>query len=62
MRKFKEFIKAEDGLATIEWVGLAAVAFVAAVGISAILMEGADGLGGAVAGQMDATADDINGG
>jgi Flp pilus assembly pilin Flp len=56
MRTFGKFLRDEDGLATIEWVALAAVAFIAAVGIAGILMNGADALGGAVATQMSETA------
>ena len=57
----KNFIKSEDGLVTIEWVGIAAIVFLAALGISALLLQGADGLGGSVANRMAAAADDSGG-
>lgn len=59
MRILGDFLRNEHGLATIEWVALAAVAFIAAVGIAGILMNGADALGGAVATQMSDTASNM---
>jgi hypothetical protein len=43
-----KFVKKEDGLVTIEWVGIAAVMVLAAVAITAFVMQGADAAGGAV--------------
>jgi hypothetical protein len=59
MKMKRSFLANDEGLVTIEWVAIAAVAFLAAVGISTILMQGADGLGGAVAGRMAGAAEDI---
>ena len=59
MKIKRSFLANDEGLVTIEWVAIAAVAFLAAAGISAILMQGADGLGGAVAGRMAGAAEDI---
>ena len=59
MKMKRSFLANDEGLVTIEWVAIAAVAFLAAAGISAILMQGADGLGGAAAGRMAAAAEDI---
>ncbi|WP_290496095.1 hypothetical protein [Hyphomonas sp. UBA4494] len=61
MSKKTKFLKSEDGLVAIEWVSIAAVAFIAAIAISGALLGGASDLGGAVAGQMSATAEEING-
>jgi len=61
MSVFKEFMKSESGVVTIEWVSIAAVAFIAAIAISGALLSGAGNLGGAVAGQMNATAQSVNG-
>ena len=58
-------VKAVDdqkGLATVEWVALSAVVCLAAIGISTMVLNGADRLGGAVAGSMEATANGIDGG
>ena len=57
MKMKRSFLANDEGLVTIEWVAITAVAFLAAVGISAILMQGADGLGGAVANRMAASVD-----
>jgi hypothetical protein len=43
-----KFVKKDDGLVTIEWVGIAAVMVLAAVAITAFVMQGADSAGGAV--------------
>lgn len=51
----------EQGAMTMEWVGMTAVIFIAAVLITAFVMRSADGLGGAVAGQMDNAAAQIEG-
>jgi Flp pilus assembly pilin Flp len=61
MFRNSEFLRREDGVVSIEWVAIAAVAFVAAVAISAALLTGAGNLGGAVAGQMNTTAEQIEG-
>jgi hypothetical protein len=45
-------------LVTIEWVAISAVALVAAVGISAMLLQGADDLGGSIADRMSEAADE----
>jgi len=56
------FIKDPRGVVTVEWVMIAAVAFLAAVTIAGTLMTGTNDLGGAVSDQMSAAADDIEGG
>ena len=38
-----KFVKKDDGLVTIEWVGIAAVMVLAAIAITAFIMQGADG-------------------
>ena len=48
MSKFKAFLKNEEGLVTIEWIGIAAVMVIAAVAIAAFVMNGADIAGGNV--------------
>lgn len=58
--RIRNFLRDESGLVAIEWVGIAAVAFVAAVVIAGAIMTGANDLGGAVAGQMSAEADVID--
>ena len=60
MRKTLEFFRNEDGLTTVEWVMLCAVVLLAALGISNMVLQGADELGGAVAGQMSDAADNVN--
>ena len=64
MRKF--FIKAlasywadEKGLVTVEWVGITAVVMLAAIMISAAIMNSADGFAGAVIGQLDTATQKI---
>ncbi|MGE0408455.1 MAG: hypothetical protein AB7P23_04235 [Amphiplicatus sp.] len=42
----RKFFKKDDGLVTIEWIGIAAVMLVAAVGIAVTVMTGADTAGG----------------
>jgi hypothetical protein len=37
-----KFFRKEDGLVTIEWVGIAAVMVLAALAITAFVMQGAD--------------------
>ena len=43
-----KFFRKEDGLVTIEWVGIAAVMVLAALAITAFVMQGADGAGGTI--------------
>ena len=43
-----KFFRKEDGLVTIEWVGIAAVMVLAALAITAFVMQGADQAGGTV--------------
>jgi hypothetical protein len=38
-----KFVKKDDGLVTIEWVGIAAVMVLAAIAITAYIMQGTDG-------------------
>ncbi len=38
----KKFLKNEDGLVTIEWVGIAAVMVLAAIAITGFVMQGTD--------------------
>ena len=59
MRTVFGFLRREDGLTTVEWVVLTAVVLLAALGISNMVLQGADDLGGAVADRMSQTADDI---
>lgn len=44
----KKFLQKEEGLVTIEWVGLSAVMVLAAIAIVTFVMEGADGAAGTV--------------
>ena len=44
-----KFVKKDDGLVTIEWVGIAAVMVLAAIAITAFIMQGADGASKSVA-------------
>lgn len=60
MRRLNRFFSDQKGVVTVEWVAIAGIAFLAAVVITGTMMAGADNLGGAVAGQMNAAADDIN--
>lgn len=59
MRSFIGFLRKTHGLTTIEWVCLCAVVLLAALGISNMVLQGADDLGGAVAHQMEHAADEI---
>ena len=58
MRTISVFARATQGLVTIEWVAISAVALVAAVGISVMLLQGADNLGGSIADRMSEAADE----
>ncbi len=60
MRNVRSFVRSADGLTTIEWVCLSAVVLLAAFGISSMVLQGADRLGGAVATSMEEAADDID--
>ncbi len=60
MRKHIYFLKRNDGLTTIEWVVICAVVLLAALGISNMVLQGADELGGAVATKMSNAADAVN--
>ena len=62
MKIKKQFLKDESGVATIEWLAISAVVLVAAITISLAVLQGANTLGTAVAGEMSATAEDISGG
>jgi hypothetical protein len=60
MRNIIGFLKDDRGLTTIEWVSLCAVVLLAAMGISAFVLQGADRLGGSVAHGMIQAADDVD--
>jgi hypothetical protein len=55
----RKFLAKNDGTTTIEWVAIAAIVLLAAMGITSVVLQGADGLGGAVADQMDDAADNV---
>jgi len=42
------FLRKNDGLVTMEWVGIAAVMVLAAIGITSYVMQGTEGAGGSV--------------
>jgi hypothetical protein len=50
----KKFFGRDEGLVTIEWVGIAAVCLIAAIAISGFIMEGADTAGGSIATGVEA--------
>ena len=60
MALIKRFLHRDEGLVTIEWVGIAAVMVLAAIGITAFVMQGADGLGGSVESGLNALADQVD--
>ena len=60
MRSFIGFLRKTHGLTTVEWVCLCAVVLLAALGISNMVLQGANDLGEAVADQMEDTADEID--
>ena len=60
MRNVIGFLKDARGLTTIEWVMISMVVLLAALGISSMVLQGADKLGGSVAGKMSDAADDVN--
>jgi hypothetical protein len=53
------FLRKSDGLTTIEWVSLCAVVLIAAIGISAYVLQATEEFGGAVADGMKEAAKDI---
>jgi hypothetical protein len=59
MRSIGDFFRRRSGLATVEWVVLCAVVLLAAAGISRLILQSADGLGGAVADKMDKAAGEV---
>jgi len=59
MAPINKFLHRDEGLVTIEWVGIAAVMVIAAIGITSYIMEGADGVGGSVDTGLDALADAV---
>jgi hypothetical protein len=60
VRKVFAFFRRDEGLTTVEWVVRCAVVLLAAVGISNMVLQGADELGGAVADKMSDAADQVN--
>ena len=54
----KKFVKNEDGLVTIEWVGIAAVMVLAAIAITGFVMQGADVAGNSVNTGLNVVATD----
>ncbi len=61
MAPINKFLHRDEGLVTIEWVGIAAVMVLAAIGITAFVMQGADGVGGSVTTGLDALAAEVAG-
>jgi Flp pilus assembly pilin Flp len=58
VESMKKFLKNEDGLVTIEWVGIAAVMVLAAVAITGFVMQGADVAGNSVRTGLNVVATD----
>lgn len=56
MKKLMGFIKKDDGLVAIEWVGMAAIMLVAAVIIAGSVASGAFDIGEAVETEAEAAA------
>ena len=54
----KKFLRNEEGLVTIEWVGIAAVMVLAAIAVTAFIMTGAGNAGESVAGGLTTMADE----
>jgi hypothetical protein len=54
-----KFVKKDDGLVTIEWVGIAAVMVLAAIAVTAFVMQGTSETGQAVRANIDGAAADI---
>jgi hypothetical protein len=53
-----KFLKKDDGLVTIEWVGIAAVMVLAAIAITGFVMNGADIAGKSVNDGLQVVATD----
>ncbi|HEX5008591.1 MAG TPA: hypothetical protein VFV70_15865 [Hyphomonadaceae bacterium] len=53
----KKFLRNEEGLVTIEWVGIAAVMVLAAIAVTAFVMTGAGDAGKSVTAGLGAAAD-----
>lgn len=58
VESMKKFLNNEDGLVTIEWVGIAAVMVLAAVAITGFVMNGADVAGKSVNDGLQSVATD----
>lgn len=54
----KKFLKNEEGLVTIEWVGIAAVMVLAAIAVTGFIMTGAGDAGESVTAGLGLAADD----
>jgi hypothetical protein len=54
-----KFVKKDDGLVTIEWVGIAAVMVLAAIAVTAFIMQSASNGAAAVGKGMDGVATSI---
>jgi|GEM_PF-2924957 len=59
--KAQAYLSNEDGLVTIEWVGIAAVVVVAGIVITTFIMQSASDLGGDVGGTLGAVGADVSG-
>ncbi len=57
MKKLMGFVKKDDGLSAIEWVGIAAVMLVAAIAIAGAVMSGALDAGNTLATGVNTMAD-----
>ncbi len=55
-----KFLKNEDGLVTIEWIGIAAVMVLAAVGVTAFIMTGTGEAGDQLVTGVQAIAEDAS--
>jgi hypothetical protein len=60
MTKLYAFLKDEEGLVTIEWIGIAAVMILAGVAIAGFVMQGADVAGGSIADGVEAVGAGAN--
>ncbi|WP_290496096.1 hypothetical protein [Hyphomonas sp. UBA4494] len=60
MKKLMGFVKKDDGLVAIEWVGIAAVMLVAAIAIAGAVMTGAFNAGTTVAEGANTMAEGAN--
>lgn len=61
MKKLMGFVKKDDGLVAIEWVGIAAVVLIAGIVIAGAVMTGANNAGNSVANGAETLADDADG-